>query len=555
MQRSARSAAIAKQRVNAALPPSAVLLASKFCIVLPLFQTAKVYIGFQEMIFIRGGIMANEHIKKFFESQGCTALTFNDVLLVPQHSTVVPKDTSLETRITKNVKLKIPIASADMDTVTEAKMAIAMAKSGGIGFIHRNMSIARQAEEVDKVKFTLNALIEKPVCLNEGSTLEDYFAIVKKYDERFSSFIITDSEGQLKGLITKDQVKFFTENERKNARLPEVMLKNPFSIDRKVDVGEAYKLMREKRLSKLIITDEKGKVTGLYCWTDVKNIVENANPMFNRNEKGNLIVGASIGVHDYARAEALLKKGVDIILVGTAHGDSDNVGNTVTELKKNFSSYKFDVLAGNVATKEGAEYLKKCGADGIKVGIGPGSICTTRIISGFGVPQLTAVYYSCLGAEDIPVCADGGLKYSGDMAKAIAVGASAVMCGSLFAATQESPGEVQIVQGKPFKVYRGMGSLEAMKDHRQSQERYKQSGSLDKLVPEGVTGTVPMKGKVEDMLFQLAGGIRSSLGYGGAKDISEFQSKSKLVVQTNSGQIESHPHDINITSEPPNYQK
>lgn len=473
-------------------------------------------------------------------------LTFDDVLMVPSHSKVVPSEVVLETRLTKNISMPAPLISADMDTVTESAMAITLAKNGGIGIIHRNMSIDKQSDMIDEVKYTLNAYIENPICLMPDHTLRLLNSKMEEYGSRFSSFIITDRDGTLQGLITKDKTKFFDDD---SIHLRDIMV-DAFSIDRSVDVNEAYRIMKEQRISKLIITDPDKKVIGLYCWSDVSDIVKGINPIYNRDSKGQLRVGASIGVHDYERAEALLKKNVDVLLVGTAHGHSENVGETVRELKNNFGDYQFDVIAGNVATAEGAKYLADSGADAIKVGVGPGSICTTRIVAGVGVPQITAIMEAA-ESYGVPVIGDGGIRYSGDIVKAIVAGAETVMIGSMFGGTEESPGETIIYQGEKFKAYRGMGSEGAMKDHQGSRERYKQG---EKFVPEGIEGMVSLKGTAEDIIFQLLGGLRSGMGYAGSRTIEELR-QAEFIQITGAGLRESHPHDITITKEAPNYNR
>ena len=503
--------------------------------------------------------MVNEALDKFFARMDELYLdvTFDDVLLQPGMSSVLPADVCLETRVTRNVPLNIPIVGADMDRVTESRLAIALAMEGGIGIIHRNMTIEAQADEVDDVKFRLNKLIETPICLRPDDTLGDLYAKMEEYDNRFSSFIITDVDGRLVGLVTRYETKYYDQKKDSGMPLKSIMVPNPFSIDRKVDVKEAYEIMKREKRSKLIITDNEGNVVGLYCWRDAKDIVENENPMFNRDERGQLRVGACIGVGEYERAERLLQKHVDIILVGTAHGHSEKVGNTVRELKKQFTRYNFDVLAGNVATEEGARYLAGCGADGVKVGLGPGSICKTRIVAGVGVPQVTAAYKSVkgimAGAPDLPICADGGLRGSGDIAKALGTGAANVMCGSLLAGTNESPGEIIVIGDRRFKDYRGMGSISAMRDFAQSRDRYKQGSG--KTVAEGEEGLVPLRGSVHEVVAELVGGIKSGFGYVGAADMAEFHAKAMFRRQTYAGKIESQPHDIKLISEIPDSGK
>lgn len=492
----------------------------------------------------------NKWNKEFFEQYKFEGLTFDDVLLIPGYSEVVPRDVNLKTRLSTNVRLNVPLVSADMDTVTEHELARVLAQEGGIGFIWKHPYAEAQADEVSKVKYTFNARIDTPICIGEDKTLEDVLKTLDKYDNRFSSLIVTNSDGKVVGLVTDNRTQFASNLDK----VKDFMVKDPVTSEEEYNVHQAYDFMKERKIGKLILVNPDGTVKGLYCWNDVKEIVEKINPNYNRDKRGQLIVGANVGVRDFERAELLLRKHCDLLLVGTAHGHSKNVIETVRELKSQFKSYEFDVVAGNIATYEGAKDLFEAGADAVKVGVGPGSICTTRIIAGVGVPQITAVYEAARAAAeyDKPIIADGGIKYSGDITKAIAMGAESVMMGSIFAATEEAPGDEITVHGRRYKQYRGMGSLGALASSESSKERYGQKGA-EKLVPEGVEGRVPLKGKVSEIIYQLIGGLRSGMGYVGAESIKDLQEKGRLLRISNAGQKESHPHDVEITKEAPNY--
>ena len=484
-------------------------------------------------------------------------LTFDDVLVLPAESRIVPRDVNLKTNLTKNISLNVPLVSADMDTVTGWKMAREIAKQGGLGFLWKHPSADQQAEWVDKVKFTLNAKISKPVTVGPDSTLEDINTIFEKYDNRFSSLIVFNEDKRVVGLVTKNSTRFA----KPGQKVMDFMIKNPIVSDQEFDVKGAYNFMKEYRIGKLILVDREGKLEGLYCFNDVCSIMEERS-LYNRDKRGQLRVGANVGVRTETnalkfdeRVEKLLKKSCDVLLVGTAHGHSENVINTVKYLKEKFSIYDFDIIAGNVVTYEGAKALFEVGADAVKVGIGPGSICTTRVVAGAGAPQITAIYEAArAGAEYFPprpVIADGGIRYSGDITKAIAAGASCVMLGSIFARAEEAPGEVVMSKGQRFKEYRGMGSIGAMKDF-DTGDRYGKISPKEKSVPEGIEGRVPIIGSVADVVYQLMGGLRSGMGYAGALNIGELQ-KSKLIRVSNAALRESHPHDIAITGEAPNY--
>lgn len=470
-------------------------------------------------------------------------LTFDDVLLVPAQSEVLPRDISTTTRLTSTITLNIPLISASMDTVTEARMAIAMAREGGLGIIHKNMPPERQALEVDKVKRSEHGVITDPIFLSPDHPIADALQLMERY--RISGVPITEG-GRLVGIITNRDLRFETNYQRP---IKEVMTKeNLITAPVGTTHEEAKAILQRYKIEKLPLVDEEYRLKGLITIKDIEKARQYPNAA--KDGQGRLRVGAAVGVHDLQRAAALVEAGVDVVVVDTAHGHSRNVLETVSRLKGEFRG--LPVIAGNIATAEAAEDLIEAGADAIKVGIGPGSICTTRVVAGIGVPQLTAVA-SCAGVAaryGIPVIADGGIKYSGDITKAIAAGADVVMIGSLLAGTEESPGEIEIFQGRSFKVYRGMGSLGAMREG--SSDRYFQEGQ-EKLVPEGIEGRVPFKGALAETVFQLVGGLRAGMGYCGVRNIEELKTKARFVRMTAAGLRESHPHDVHITKEAPNY--
>ncbi len=473
-------------------------------------------------------------------------LTFDDVLLVPQASDFTPNEADLSTRLTKNITLNIPLMSSAMDTVTEASMAIAMAREGGIGIIHKNMTIEQQAAEVDKVKRSENGVITNPFSLTKDRTLQDADDLMARF--KISGVPIVDKDNKLIGIITNRDLKFETNF---NQKISDVMTsENLVTAPVGTTLDEAQSILSKAKVEKLPIVDKDGCLKGLITIKDIEKAVQYPNSA--RDKQDRLLVGAAIGVTADAleRVQAVVDKGVDIIALDSAHGHSKNIIEKVKEIKKAFPD--LPIIAGNIATGEAAEALIKAGADCLKVGIGPGSICTTRVVAGIGVPQITAVYDVSQVAKkyDVPVIADGGIKYSGDIVKAIAAGGDVIMLGSLLAGCDESPGEFEIFQGRRFKVYRGMGSIAAMECG--SKDRYFQTGSK-KLVPEGVEGRVPYKGPLSDTVFQLLGGIRSGMGYCGTKTIAELKENGKFVRITGAGLKESHPHDIYITKEAPNY--
>lgn len=473
------------------------------------------------------------------------AYTFDDVLLIPNKSEILPNQVSLKTNLTKEIKLNIPLISASMDTVTESKMAIAMAREGGLGIIHKNMSIEAQAKEVDKVKRQENGVITDPIFLSPDNTLKDADELMMQY--RISGVPITVNK-KLVGILTNRDITFENDYSKK---ISEVMTsKNLITAPEGTTIDEAKLLLKEHKIEKLPLVDDDGVLKGLITIKDIEKA--RIFPNAAKDKKGRLLCGAAVGVTNdmMERVDALVEANVDVITIDTAHGHSRGVLEAVKKVKEKYP--KLQVIAGNVATKEATEDLIKAGADCVKVGIGPGSICTTRIVAGVGVPQLTAVM-DCVEVGKkygIPVIADGGIKYSGDIVKALAAGACAAMMGSLLAGCEEAPGEIEIFQGRSYKVYRGMGSLGAMACG--SKDRYFQDGNK-KLVPEGIEGRIPYKGLVSDTIFQMIGGIRAGMGYLGSKDLDTLYDTATFVIQTSAGLRESHPHDINMTKEAPNY--
>ena len=473
------------------------------------------------------------------------ALTFEDVLLVPQHSTVLPKEVSVKTQLTRRVPLNIPIVSAAMDTVTEFKAAIAMARLGGIGVIHKNMDVATQVLQVKKVKKSESGIIIDPIFIGPDASVAEADALMGEY--RISGVPVVDAENTLIGIITNRDMRFITDM---SLPVKEVMTPAPLVTAKKgTTLEEAAQVLQKHKIEKLPIVDENGKLTGLITIKDIEK--KEQYPNANKDEFGRLRVAAAIGVGQLDRARALAEAGVDVLVLDSAHGHSQGIIDTVKLIKDELD---VDVIAGNIATGAAAKDLIDAGADGVKVGIGPGSICTTRIVAGVGVPQISAIDEVAEVANKlgVPVIADGGIKYSGDVAKALAVGASCVMLGSALAGTYEAPGEMIIYNGRQFKEYRGMGSIGAMT--KGSTDRYFQEGTAaDKLVPEGIEGRVPYRGKIADVIHQMIGGLRSSMGYCGSESIKMFWEKAEFVEITSAGLKESHVHDVTITKESPNY--
>jgi IMP dehydrogenase len=474
-------------------------------------------------------------------------ITFDDVLLEPGYSDFVPKDADVRTQLTRNIRINIPVISSPMDTVTESELAIALAQEGGFGIIHKNITIAQQTREVDKVKRSENGIITDPVTLPPDETVGAARRIMEQ--QHISGVPIVVKGGYLKGILTRRDLRFLQDNSQ---RISEVMTKeNLVTAPENTTLDAAEKILTENKVEKLLLVDDEYKLKGLITIKDIDK--QMTFPQACKDQRGRLRVGAAVGVHDYERAESLIRAGVDVLVVDSAHGHSRNVIETVREVKRRFG---IDVIAGNVATFEGTRALVDAGADAIKVGIGPGSICTTRVISGVGVPQVTAVFEAARAAEGtgVPLIADGGIRYSGDITKAIAAGAHAVMIGGLFAGLAESPGQMIIYKGRSFKVYRGMGSLGAMMAG--SSDRYQQNNRVaetGKLVPEGVEGRVPYKGPLSEFVYQLVGGLRAGMGYCGTKTIEELRTRARFIQISGASVQESHPHDIHITQESPNY--
>jgi IMP dehydrogenase len=474
------------------------------------------------------------------------AITFDDVLLLPRYSEVVPAEVNVATQLTRNIRLNIPLLSSPMDTVTESDMAIALSQEGGLGVIHKNMSIAQQTEEVDKVKRSANGIIFDPVTLPPTATVAKAREVMNQAN--ISGVPIVGASKKLLGIITRRDLRFL---ETSDTPVSEIMSRQHLvTAQGTVTLAEAEKILMANKVEKLLLVDEDYTLTGLITIKDID--MQKRFPNACKDKLGRLRVGAAIGVHDYERAESLIGKAVDVLVVDSAHGHSANVIETVRNIKKR---REIDVVAGNVATTKGTADLIAAGADAVKVGIGPGSICTTRVISGVGVPQVTAIIDASAAADPagVPIIADGGIRFSGDITKALAAGASVVMIGGLFAGTAESPGQQILYQGRTFKVYRGMGSLGAMVSG--SSERYRQGSqrTASKLVPEGVEGRVPFKGPLSAFVYQLVGGLKAGMGYLGTRDITELRKEAQFIQVSHASVRESHPHDIAITQEAPNY--
>ena len=477
-------------------------------------------------------------------------LTFDDVLLIPAYSEVLPRNVELTTKFSRNIRLNVPIVSAAMDTVTEAKLAIAIAREGGIGVIHKNMPIAEQARQVHAVKRAENGMIYDPVTITRGSTVADALAMMKEY--HIGGIPVVDEEGKLVGIVTNRDLRF---ERNLNSLVDDVMTKeNLVTTTQSTDLNEAAEILQKHKIEKLPVVDKDNHLIGLVTYKDITKAKD--KPYACKDELGRLRVAAGVGVtgDSMDRVDALVAAGVDAIVIDTAHGHSKGVVTILRAVKEKYPN--LDVVVGNIATGEAAKYLVEAGADGVKVGIGPGSICTTRVIAGVGVPQLSAVYdvAKALEGTGVPLIADGGIRYSGDIVKALAAGAYSVMLGGMLAGVEESPGETIIYNGRKFKSYRGMGSLEAME--KGSKDRYFQADEMDakKLVPEGIAARVPFKGSLYEVVYQMIGGLRAGMGYCGAHNINELH-RAKFTRITNAGVAESHPHDVNITSEAPNYSR
>jgi len=487
----------------------------------------------------------NSSSRKFIEG-----LTFDDVLLVPAHSEILPRDVDIKTRLTKDITLNIPMLSAAMDTVTEANLAIALAREGGIGILHKNMTIEKQADQVRRVKRSESGLILDPITLTVDATIGDALRLMK--ENKIGGIPIVDAGGKLAGILTNRDLRFEEDMHRK---VSEVMTKeNLITAPEGTDLKKAEAILRQTKVEKLPVVDKNGKLIGLITYRDILQVTSFPNAV--KDSLGRLLVGAAIGVtRDILdRVSALQQVGVDVVVLDSAHGHSKGIIEALKDVKKNFKN--LNVIAGNVATAAGADALADAGADAVKIGIGPGSICTTRIVAGAGVPQLTAIMeaHSALAKRNIPLIADGGIRYTGDMVKALAAGADCVMMGSIFAGTEESPGDTIIYEGRKFKEYRGMGSLGAMSVG--SSDRYFQDPEADvkKYVPEGIEGRVAYKGMLKEIVYQYVGGLRAGMGYCGAKNIKELQSATFVKI-TNAGMRESHAHDVEITREAPNYSR
>ena len=479
-------------------------------------------------------------------------LTYDDVLLIPAYSEILPKGVELKTKFSHNIELNIPFVTAAMDTVTESSMAIAIAREGGIGVIHKNMTIEEQARQVAIVKRAENGMIYDPVTIRRGKTVREALAMMAEY--HIGGIPVVDEDNHLVGIVTNRDLRF---ERRFDKTIDEVMTsENLVTTHQQTDLTAAAQILQENKIEKLPVVDKDNHLVGLITYKDITKAKD--KPMACKDEKGRLRVAAGVGVtaDTMERASALVEAGVDAIIIDTAHGHSEGVIGKLRDVKTAFPN--LDVVVGNIATGEAAKFLVENGADAVKVGIGPGSICTTRVVAGVGVPQLSAIYdvYSALKNTDIPLIADGGLRYSGDVVKALAAGGSSVMIGSLVAGTEESPGDTIIFNGRKFKSYRGMGSLEAMEQKNGSRDRYFQGDISDnkKLVPEGIAGRVPYKGTVQEVIYQLVGGLRSGMGYCGAASIEKLHN-ARFTRITNAGVMESHPHDIAITSEAPNYSR
>jgi IMP dehydrogenase len=490
-------------------------------------------------------------IDKFMALYPYEGLTFDDVSLSTQYADFQPHEGCVRSRFSRNIELNIPLVSAAMDTVTESAMAIAMAMEGGIGVIHKNLSAKEQAHEVGKVKYYLNGLIERPIAFPDSIKVSDLLAEKDRRQYKFTGFPITDADSRLVGIVTARDIKFLTNYE---VPITDVMTSDPTTAPVGTTLLQAHEIMVTKKIGKLPIVDEDGRLAGLYSFHDVKSLIAKSEPNINRDSAHKLRVAAAVSPGDYDRCQLLIDEGVDALVIDTAHGHTKGVIDTIKFLKS--SGAAVDVVAGNIGTAQAAKDLIAAGADALKVGIGPGSICTTRVVCGVGIPQLRAVYDVYQAARgEVPIIADGGIKHSGDIPKAVAVGGDAVMMGSALAGTAESPGEKILHQGRRYVVYRGMGSMEAMKAGQGSRERYSQGNIEDssKLVPQGIEGLVQFRGSVESVLTQFAGGLRFSLGYCGARNLSELRRKAHFVRVSSAGLREAHPHDVKIIKDAPNY--
>ena len=491
----------------------------------------------------------NNFINDFMKTFKHEGLTFDDVSLITQYSDFLPNESDISAQLTTNISQKIPFLSAAMDTVTEAPMAISMAMMGGIGVIHKNLDAEDQAAHVSRVKHHLNGLIQDPVTFNATDTLKIISDSREKNRYTFSGFPIVDKNKKLVGILTSKDIRF---SPSKTAPVSEIMTKKVITASPNTNLKQAYDIMLKQKIGKLPLV-KNGKLVGLYSFADVKSLIKNVEPLFNRDSNYRLRVAAAVGPDDHKRVELLNNEQVDILVVDTAHGHSKSVLKMIRWIKKNYSH--IDVIGGNIATSEAALDLRKAGADAVKVGIGPGSICTTRVVTGVGVPQISAIYAVASALKgSIPVISDGGIRHSGDVAKAIVAGANTVMMGSVLAGTNESPGEKILYEGRQYVIYRGMGSLDAMKSRSGSRERYGLKNE-DELVPQGIEGMVPFSGSISKVIKQYCGGLQASLGYCGTKNINLLQKNGKFIRISNAGAIEAHAHDVKITKEAPNYRR
>ncbi|MDD5707162.1 MAG: IMP dehydrogenase [Kiritimatiellae bacterium] len=493
----------------------------------------------------------NPYVSAFMDHFPFEGLTFDDVTLVTRYADFLPSDTVIQTRLSARITLNAPFVSAAMDTVTESNMAVAMAMLGGLGVIHKNLTPQEQAQQVRQVKNHLNGLILNPVCFRVSDTIAHIQEVRREQGLRFSGFPILDDTDHLVGILTSSDVRFAS---GPRSRASEVMTTAAVTAPPGTSLEDAYRLMMHHKIGKLPLVDSQGKLVGLYSFTDVKNLVENKQPLFSRDARHRLRAAAAIGAGDHERIGLLAEQGVDVLVVDSAHGHTRGIIETVRWIAAHYPD--IDIVAGNVATAEGALALRDAGAHAVKVGIGPGSICTTRVVCGVGIPQITAIYEACKALEGtIPVVADGGIRHSGDVPKAIVAGADSVMLGSLLAGTDESPGEKIIHEGRQYVIYRGMGSLAALQLGAGSRERYAQSGTqVDDLVPQGIEGIVPLSGSVRKLMTQFTGGLRSALGYCGCRSLAELQRNGRLCRVTGAGVREAHPHDVKIIKEAPNYR-
>lgn len=496
------------------------------------------------------GAGKNEDLTRFMAHMDREGLTFDDVSIVTQYSDFLPDEADVRSRLSTRVALNIPFVSAAMDTVTEAPMAIAMAMEGGIGIIHKNLPAREQAKHVGIVKHHLHGLIRDPIVFHASDTLEHVMLTKKAKGYAFSGFPILDDRECLAGILTSADFKFA---KRMDARVSEVMTTPVITAPPDTTLDQAFEIMRRNRIGKLPLV-EGGKLVGLYSYTDVRTLVDNVQPLYNRDSKYRLRVGAAIGPRDELRVETLAEEGVDVVVIDTAHGHSKGVIDMLTWVKKHYPD--IDVIAGNIATGEAALALRDAGADAVKVGIGPGSICTTRVVAGVGIPQVTAIYNCAKALQgSIPIISDGGIRHSGDVPKAIVAGAAAVMMGSALAGTHESPGEKIIHEGRQYVVYRGMGSLAAMREGQASRERYGLiNAAEDELVPQGIEGLVPYSGSLRQVMVQFCGGLRAAMGYSGCRTVADLQARGKFVRVSFAGLREAHPHSVKVIKEAPNYR-